>query len=67
MERSVPLYLPSSSVLVHFCVPFENVKIVNESVNLWGVCWKNYISSSHFVRVSSYFFVSHYIFNFQKY
>ena len=41
IERSVSVYLLFLFVFVHICIHFENVQIVDESVNLWGVCWKN--------------------------
>lgn len=41
---NVQKYLLSSPVLVFVYIGFENVRIVNETVNLWCVCWKNYIS-----------------------
>lgn len=35
-------YLLSSSVLVYICLHFDSVQSADETLNLWGVGWKNY-------------------------
>ena len=45
---NVQKYLLSSPVLVYVYISFENVRVVNETVNLWCVFWKNYISFSFY-------------------
>ena len=57
---NVQKYLLSSPVLVYVYISFENVRVVNETVNLWCVFWKNYISFSFYsVRQLTIFFASY--------
>ena len=56
---NVSKYLLSSPVLVFVYIGFENVRIVNETVNLWCVCWKNYISFCFTVYDSYSLFASY--------
>lgn len=45
---NVQKYLLSSPVRVYVYIGFENVQIFSETVNLWFVCWKDYIFFSFY-------------------
>lgn len=55
---NVQKYLLFSPVRVYVYIGFENVQIFSETVNLWFVCWKDYIFFS-FYSVRQLVFVSY--------